>query len=402
MAVFIPDEAFDQYSYGSEHVTHDLAIGSLLNIIDGLERAERELGSTQQGPLRWCGERLGELWRMRGPFPGLGAALHAFGIDHANLLAHRIALQLGDNEDPWPLVDRIIADPASIGAQWKQRIGPTTAKKYTALAPERRALLHLLARFDISNDQAARFYVAEERRAAGIAWTDSELLANPYLVYEADRRAVDPVPVRTIDRGVYPVPAIAQEHPVPEPSAMTEAVDARRVRAMLVAALEIRAAAGDTLAPQDDLVQDVRGTPLDPPCPVDADLLSVLGAELQPTLRQVSLGDDRPGLQLDRRALVGEGIKTAIARRAKATKRHTVDADWSADLDRLLGPVEPGDEDEQRARTEKVAALAELAAARVAVLIGPAGTGKTTLLATLCSQRAVQAAGVLLLAPTGK
>jgi hypothetical protein len=47
VAVFIPDEAFGQYSYGSEHVTHDQAIGSLLNIIDGLERAEREFGSTQ-------------------------------------------------------------------------------------------------------------------------------------------------------------------------------------------------------------------------------------------------------------------------------------------------------------------------------------------------------------------
>jgi hypothetical protein len=402
VAVFIPDEAFEQYSYGSEHVTHDQAIGSLLNLIDGLERAERALGSSQRHGLRWSSDRLGELWRMRGPFPGLGAALHAFGIDHANLLAYRLAMQLADNEDPWPLVDRVIADPAMLGAEWSRRIGPTTSRKYAGLAPERRALLHLLARFDLSNAQAERFFVAEERRAAGIEWADSDLLANPYLLYEADRPAVDPVPVRTVDRGVYPAPAVAQTHPVPHPSAMSEAVDARRVRALLVSALEARALNGDTLAAQDDLVKDVRGTPLDPPCPVDADLLSVLGSELQPTLRQAVVGDDRPGLQLDRLAMVGDGIRTELVRRAKAKKRHTVGADWLGELEQLLGRAGTEDEEETRARQEKVAALEELAAARFSALIGPAGTGKTTLLAALCAEPQVQATGVLLLAPTGK
>src|SRR5262249_51651518 len=46
--------------------------------------------------------------------------------------------------------------------------------------------------------------------------------------------------------------------------------------------------------------------------------------------------------------------------------------------------------------------LEELAASRVSVLVGPAGTGKTTLLRTLCEEPQVAAGGVLLLAPTGK
>lgn len=402
LAVFIPDEAFEQYSYGSEHISHDQAIGSLLNVIEGLERAERLLGVSMQAQLRWAGERLGELWRMRGPFPGLGSALHAFGIDHADLLAHRIAGRVADNDDPWGVVDQVITTPEILGTEWKKRIGPVTARKYQELSPERRALLHLIARFDLSNAQAVRFYVAEERSAAGVTLADSDLLANPYLLYEADRPAKDPIPVRTVDRGVYPAPVIVDKHPIPEPSAMTEAVDGRRVRALLVAALERRASGGDTLASADALVKDVRDEPLDPPCPIDADLLHVLQSDLQPAVLPVALGGGQPAMQLERLARVGQGIRTEVTKRAGAAKRHAVAADWDAVLSNLLGPVKENDLDEARAREEKSAALAELAAARVSVLIGPAGTGKTTLLAALCAQPAVSAAGVLLLAPTGK
>ena len=129
IAVFAPDATFDQYSYGSEHLTHDQAIGSLLNLVDGLERAEELLGLSLQGPLRWAGERLGELWRLRGPFPGLGAALHAFGVDHANLLAHRIAARLADNENPWPVVEQVLADPSTLGPEWVPRLGTMAARE---------------------------------------------------------------------------------------------------------------------------------------------------------------------------------------------------------------------------------------------------------------------------------
>ena len=43
-----------------------------------------------------------------------------------------------------------------------------------------------------------------------------------------------------------------------------------------------------------------------------------------------------------------------------------------------------------------------LARQHVSVLVGPAGTGKTTLLATLCAHPDIERNGVLLLAPTGK
>ena len=57
---------------------------------------------------------------------------------------------------------------------------------------------------------------------------------------------------------------------------------------------------------------------------------------------------------------------------------------------------------EERARQEKAVSLKELAESRFSVLIGRAGTGKTTLLSVLCGQPDIAEGEVLLLAPTGK
>ena len=82
----------------------------------------------------------------------------------------------------------------------------------------------------------------------------------------------------------------------------------------------------------------------------------------------------------------------------------TVAADWQSLLDAQLSAQSAGESDEleESARKEKTAALTELAEARLSVLIGPAGTGKTTLLSVLCSAPEIAENGILLLAPTGK
>ena len=402
VVVFAPDEAFDQFSYASEHVTHDQAIASLLAIIEGLQRARDSLDADYDKEIRWTQERLGELWKLRGAFPGLGSALAALGVDHANLLAFQITDGLSERDDPWPAVQAALDDPASIGPEWEGRIGPTIARKLARLPDERRALLHLLARFDLSREQATRFYVAEERAKVGISVDDSALLQNPYLIYEEDRISPDPIPVTVIDRGSYPRSGVPSNLSIPEPAAMVEPQDSRRVRALMVSVLESSAEVGHTLLPQDELVTAVREMPIDPPCPIDGDLLSVISDDLEPAIRPADMFDGSPGYQLDRLVAARVQISTEVKKRRRTKKRHTVNADWGAVLDDLLGDPDPADESEARAREEKAAALAELAAARFAVLVGPAGTGKTTLLAALCRHPAIQDERVTLLAPTGK
>ena len=76
--------------------------------------------------------------------------------------------------------------------------------------------------------------------------------------------------------------------------------------------------------------------------------------------------------------------------------------DWRAQIDAIIGPISEPDTDEEAARSEKATALNILARSRVAALVGPAGTGKTTMLRALCAHPDVAGRGVLLLAPTGK
>lgn len=98
-------------------------------------------------------------------------------------------------------------------------------------------------------------------------------------------------------------------------------------------------------------------------------------------------------------------IEKRIGKRIKAPKL-SVNADWRKLLDEALAqqgfPNKNLSEDEERARTEKAAVLEELAKSRISVLVGDAGTGKTTVLATLCAEPSIKAGGALLLAPTGK
>lgn len=99
---------------------------------------------------------------------------------------------------------------------------------------------------------------------------------------------------------------------------------------------------------------------------------------------------------------MGEKMRSTVNRRLIG-KRHVAAIPWRQRLDDLFnGPAPADDQDEQLARAEKAAALGELFASRFSVLIGPAGTGKTTLLRVLCEEPTVKAGGILLLAPTGK
>ena len=402
----VPDDHRGPFSYGSEHVGNDSAIAALLEIHSALERAAKVLPNRSFGPqLAWLDERLAEVWTMRGPCPGLATALHAFGVEHPALLLRRLAPLLGDNEDPWPLMDRVLRDPSDLDRSLVVHAGVVLRRVWKKLGDERRALLKLLSRFDLTFEQAARFYAPERRANAGIEATDAELLANPYLIYELDRSSVDPVSAGTIDRGALPTDAVRERHPLPEPSRLDERIDPRRVRALIVAELE-RAAAedGNTLLPQDQVVTGIYGQALDPPCPLDSDLLEAIREDLTPFVVTVSTADDRPALQLERLAKAGQRIRDVVRQRVKGLALD-VQEDWRKELDSRFGPL-PTDPDERvaedRARAEKAAALRTLATARVSALVGPAGTGKTELLARLCGVAQIRDRGVLLLAPTGK
>lgn len=400
-----PKDRRAEFSYAGEHVTHDGAIAALLSCKAVLERWASHSTTSLEPTLQWIDSCLGELWTLRGPTPGLGAVLAAHGFEHAHSLAAEVTNRLGENESPWPLLDSLLADPEPLPFELAKRLSPMKRAAWANIKdtkPEARALLELLARFEITPAQATRFWLSENRHDAGIDCTDADLLENPYLLYELDRRSPEPISLLTVDRGVFPAPVVRSAHPLPPPSAVDDALDARRMRSLAVGVLEDAAEEGHTLRSRGDVVRKIREQPLDPACPVDQHTFDVAEATFAPAVVKVDMADGSPAYQLDRLNETARIIRKTVTKRLKAD-RHELDVDWRAELDARLQDPRPGDQErEEIARSEKAAALAELAAARFAVLIGPAGTGKTTLLQTLGNHPSVKAAGVLLLAPTGK
>jgi mRNA-degrading endonuclease RelE of RelBE toxin-antitoxin system/energy-coupling factor transporter ATP-binding protein EcfA2 len=401
---FAPDEYHAQYSYGSELLPPDGAIASLL----ALEKAVKQMRNLLIAPwsdyLKWIDRELNRLWRARGAFPGLGAALHAFGLPQGNLLAWNL---IGDTEipvDPWPRLTNALKNPASLPDYLRDGIGKTQQKKWEKLPKERRALLMLLARFNLTNDQAIRWYQETEREKAGIKFRDKEILSNPYQIYETDRLQPDPISFSVIDRGMFPPDSLRNSYPVPEPSHVHESIDERRVRAIMIQTLEESADDGHTLLPSSWLIQSVRERPMKPDCPLDVDTISVVEDYLSPYIHTLDIGEIGSAFQLDRFKETSALIRTAINKRRKG-KPNAGDFDWLS----LVNYAIDGDtkktaisEDDKKARQEKSAALKVLFRSRVSVLMGSAGTGKSTLLKALCAIEPVVNGGVLLLAPTGK
>ena len=408
---FASDEHFDAYSFGSELLTHDGAVASLVSCAATLHRIRSRIEGPWDQALAWIDGQLNRLWKARGGFPGLGSALSAFGYEwgfqHGSLLAYEIELlrERQDGGDPWALVEAVMNDPAKLGGPVAKLLPDGLRKGWKLLGDERRALLQLLGRCAVSEDQALRFYDTTARAEAGIEASDAELLRNPYLLFERDRRVADPIAFGTVDRGLFPDEAVREQFPVPEPSRIEDPAEERRVRALVVDLLEQAAAEGHTLLPRSWVIRRARERALQPPCPLGENVLDACEESFAPVVARAATRAREPAYQVDRLIECRTIIRREVLGRKKG-KPHAAELDWrglvDAGIDKPLPAGREEREQEKSARREKAAALEQLFRSRLSVLIGPAGTGKTTLLRILCSLPGLAEKGLLLLAPTGK
>jgi len=408
VVAFAPEDRFEEFSYATEHVGHDAAISALLNCRAALLRASELFSFDSKKQERWIDREMGRLWKKRGPFPGIGSILSATGVPLGNFVAQELTEKAGENGNPWEKWNQVLADPQRhLSSELAGCVDPTIAKSWVRMNAERRAFLELLSRIDLSHGQANIIAVPEVRAENDIAGDDSAFIDNPYRIYEATRLTTSPVAIGTADRGIFPTNFIRENFPLPPPSLVQTAVDSRRLRALCIRELERSALAGDTLRSRESIITTLRRGDVEQgenSVEVTGDHLSVAEEEFGAEIRVVEMDDKSPAYQLQRLAIVGELIRNTVLKRIDAP-RHEIIAHWREDLDRHLKDYPSDDYErarEERAREEKTAALKEIAESRFSVLIGPAGTGKTTLLTVLCQHAEVSAGGIVLLAPTGK
>ena len=406
ITVFAPDDAFEEFSYATEHVGHDAVIEVILSCIKAFEIINKCLDEDYSNVLNWLNARLAEVWEDRGAFPGLGAMLCALEIPLGILIAKEIKDKINRNEDIWEYVEKIFVSPEDIlSNELAEKITPIVQKTWMSMSSERKALFKLLSRFAISIEQAEVLFYENERNKADIICNDREIIENPYILYEKTRLKSDElfISVKKVDRAVFPVQSVLNRYPLEAPTRLTADNDERRVRAIAIAALEEQAMLGNTIFPVNLLVDKMRELILEPECRVTADLMVAIDKFIAPEILKRKMRDGTEYYKLVRINEFDEVIEKRISKRLKASKLE-VNADWRKLLDEKFDNGENKELscDEERARLEKSCILEELASSRISVLVGDAGTGKTTVLSVLCGQSDIKNGGVLLLAPTGK
>jgi len=406
------------FSYAGELSTPDVALSTLVKCLETVRRIRKH--GIASGPWKqreeWLNEQIGGAWLDRGAFPGAGAALEALGMR----LGTTMVLELIENEiigqlqDPWPVLNSILrgeTDPPQLA--YKPDV-EAVAQTWVNLSDERRALIQLLSRFNLSPIQARRWFDPIERAKSSRGHiNDQDILDNPYSIVESDLGDADerPVTLGVIDRGLLPDDTIAVAHPVPAPSVIDSHIDARRVRAALVTVLRQAAEQGDSLLTEGEALETLTTLDLTHPCTVGVDWikgnLEYLSSEIDhiELLVDPSTNNALPCLQLSDLCNREKRLASILRKRA-AVSLPSLSEDWKQLLIEALSErnveVDSSNSRHAEALQEQAEALNRVTTRKLSVLVGRAGTGKTTVLGALMKSNDLVKQGILFLAPTGK
>ena len=395
LIAFAPEDARVQFSYGSEHVTSGIAAATLISARRALEKTADVLDGPWKRYIAWIDNRLSLLWRMQGPTPGLGPVLSALHPGfNGTLFAISLADFLEQNADVWPIVDEILTGKRK-SPKGSPPVTRMLQKRWSQIRSDESRLnaLKVLTRFELTKDQAAR----------AITFKSEDILANPYVLFEMDRQSPEPIPFVAIDRGIYPGREIAVMHPLPSKinPDLLEYDNPLRLRAACAELLETAAQKeGHTLVPASQISKACPTLSVNHAIALDSELIELCRDEFAPVVKVLNY-DLEIAVQLDRYVESGDIIKRGIESRLKKPLKPS-SVRWSTLIEKRFGESTKSRPEEIQARKEKSDALKQLAENQIGVLIGPAGTGKTTILQLLLSRSEIVGKSVRLLAPTGK
>ncbi len=413
------DEAYSQkFSYGAELASSDVALPTLVRCLEAVRKIKEH--GIVEGPWDrredWLNDQIAQVWQDRGSFPGLGSALEAVGMRLGTALSLELLSSgiVDSTDDPWPIFESMVrgdhpppqsaysADLESVRDNWLN------------LPEERRSLLKLLSRFAFTPKQALRWFDPSKRTyGASVKVSDSEILRNPYRMSEVDlgERNDSPVSIGMIDRGLLPDSTVVVRHPVPAPSNVGSPNDPRRLRSAIVAVLRERAANGDSLLSTSETLERSAKLDLARPCDVPSDWPVTNRSTLDRVVETVEIVDGNSSglpssaLQLTEVKKREDRLRSILSSRA-ARSCPTQDTHWEQLLEQAIqasgGNFDISSERDAQAINEKATALERVTSRKLSVLVGQAGTGKTTVMGALMSCEPISKDGILLLAPTGR
>lgn len=400
--VIVPFEYQLAFSYATEKVPTD----AVLWVISRLQAVTKlyqdcHIGGDWTKPQEWLSNLYQEISASQPEFPGLGALFAALDFPYGlDLAAYILEESQKSGQDLWSTATEVLTHPKDhldkndeTSAIIFGNITQTQGRTWQAFFDQHQDYVKFITRFDFTAPQI--------KATLGIAShpeQQAQLIKNPYRLYELTRLRDDSQQIRLqqIDYTVFSTK-------FPGKFAITEPDDPYRLRALLVYQLELAAAQGSLLYSQDDFLAAVQAFRPDLAFKAPNQYtLAALNDTFQPEATTVTLterrGTDEAAestteklyFKLKRFQDYDDAIVAAVNQRLATTL--DFHEDWSAYLK----------DQPQDLQKQTIEILNNLATHRLSVLVGGAGTGKTTTIAEFCQSPQIHQNGILVLAPTGK
>ncbi len=375
----IPDDMSRHFKYVCRAFSDDEATILLQYLADALEKGRSE-GLVEwdwSNQLSWVSTALDRAWKNRGLFPGMAAALETLGFQQAALYVRTQLVSTGVQDPRAHVLARLADSQVETDDRWRRQF--ENCRRAVRALPEavKTLLFDRLCLMDLTSQQMSRIcgadlVPADERRAAGLTFTASEVIENPYLVVEQYAPPDDdPIPFYRIDNGIF-LPQTRGGASIPGIEEFTSN-DRRRIRAAIFNRLREARVRGHSFLPQSEVIDFLQHLQL-PGARTPLGVLT-LAADLdffEQGLRLVKDGE-QIGWMLPIQKIDEDEIKNRIAKLRGRKQLSWNAVDWATHLPSVTGL--PGNLSE-RARAGQVAALDNLAMQAFSVLVGGAGSGK--------------------------
>lgn len=406
----IPTSSRPYFSYVAEHATDDIAVGILERAIQSVKaviaenRILESYGKSWEYRLEWLNKALGEVWKNRGRFPGIGSLLEYLGFEYG-ITYHRTILfaKEAKGENIFDFVFSILQQEKETPEDQQDNF-KRASKKWNELPEERKKLLRLLSHFELSPEQVERVCNPTKRKEAFVEASESDIIENPYVISELDDGGRDSpaIDFEIIDRGIIPSEDTSRQKGELSPISKD---DNRRVRAILAEVLRVASKEGDTFLSVDEAINRVRKRlPENRLCEPDRDIILYNRKFYEKRLS--FFPDENPRVvALKSLSQEEEEVKERLSKMVQKEYEQIDNEFWQQLIEKELKSIRVFDEQiERKARAEKAMALDKLFSFRFSVLTGRAGTGKTTVLKVFIRglEEREGKQPVLLLAPTGK
>ena len=387
-----------EFSYAAEWISYDAVIDVLNQAKIVLKNiAELRLKNANQAwvniQLDYIDNQLKNVWNQRGIFPGLGASLSALNVKYGFDIAKYIDTSKNDLISELKLYfsgDREIGD---------ENLDESLADKedeFNGLLNDKNKTLffELLSRINLSVEQAIYTWMNFKNIA-------TEIIENPYLLYELTRKEKDEhqVTISQIDNAMFVNPYLQNQYPLIKPTKMRTESDRRRFRAMVIFVLVQAAKDGNTLLTYDHIIEKINKLPLDNKTDFQTEKIEGIleflhegGLYIDEENKYIKLREYQ-----DYKQIVIDVVNSRLK------DDFSVEQSWRKIIDDQFGELEEkNEENDELARDEKANALSILQSSKISVLLGRAGTGKTSALGIFASLEEIKSGGVLALTPTGK